>query len=103
MPPSHGLNGKTQVLKHGDVAADGAGVDFQALGQFGSAELLARLQQFEDGQYAGGWEVHADSPFLVHTQATSSGMRAEEQGGGKPRPYYRRPRFSWHELLASDC
>ncbi|MCY1542187.1 hypothetical protein D9M68_779220 [compost metagenome] len=48
----------TQLFQAADVAAQGAAVDFQALRQFAAADLSLALQQFQQGQYAGGWIGH---------------------------------------------
>src|SRR2546425_3283625 len=58
-----GLNRNAQVLQHCNVTTDRPRIDFQPFSEFGPAELLARLQQFENGQNPGCGEVHNGLPF----------------------------------------
>jgi hypothetical protein len=53
------LDGDTEILEHGDVAADGALIDFEAFGELTAAQARTGLEEFEGGEDAGGWVVHA--------------------------------------------
>ncbi len=54
-----GLDGDTEVLEHGDVAANGALIDLKAFGEFPAAEAGPGLKEFEGGEDAGGRVVQA--------------------------------------------
>ena len=53
-----GLDGDAEVLEANDVALHGAEVDFEALGELGAGDVVAGLEDLEDGEDAHDWVIH---------------------------------------------
>jgi hypothetical protein len=61
---ARGFNGNAEVLEAKDVALNSTKVYFQALGEIGSGDMVASLENLEDGEDAHDGVVHRNS--IIH-------------------------------------
>jgi hypothetical protein len=69
-----GFDGDAEVFEADDVALDGAEVDFEALGELGAGDVVAGLEDLEDGEDAHDGVIHRNLLFnRITTESVGNG------------------------------